>query len=248
MEIQEKIALVTGSSRGIGKAVALELARKGAHVVINYLKEETQALEVVNEILALGRKSIAIKADVGHESQVRKMAEQIFAEFGKIDILVNNAGIIIRPGMWDIISTEDIGRTIDTNLKGTIFCIRQFAPRMIENKCGRIINLTSTYAMTGAAGVLAYTSAKAGIISLTYAMARELGKHGITVNAVAPGNIDTEMTRMAGDGFVQWVKDTSPIPRLGTPEEIAEAVSYLVQSDYVSGNVLVVDGGHILNM
>ncbi len=247
MIFQGKIALVTGSSRGIGRAIALELARQGADVVVNYLNEEKKALTVVEEIVKIGRKSIAIKADVGKENEVNEMAKHIFSEFDRIDILVNNAGVLIRPGMWNTISSEDIDRTIETNLKGTMFCIRQFAPKMIENKFGRIINLTSTYALTGSAAILAYTSAKAGIISLTYAMARELGKHGITVNAIAPGNIDTEMTRMAGDAFIQKIINTCPIPRLGKPEEIAEGVTYLVKSNYVTGTILIVDGGYMLN-
>jgi 3-oxoacyl-[acyl-carrier protein] reductase len=248
MNFQGKNALVTGSSRGIGKSIALELARNGANVVINYLKEDDKAQGVVDEILLMGRRSIAIKADVGKESQVESMASRIFSEIGNIDILVNNAGVIIRPGMWDVVKSEEIDRTIDTNLKGTIFCIQQFAPRMIESRFGRIINLASTYGINGSAGVLAYTAAKAGIINVTYAMARELGQYGITVNAVAPGNIETEMTQKAAGSFISKVLEATPLSRLGKPEEIANAVSYLAQAGFVTGIVHIVDGGHILNM
>ncbi|WP_170061083.1 SDR family NAD(P)-dependent oxidoreductase [Spirosoma aerolatum] len=246
--MNNKVALVTGASRGIGKAIAIELAKNGANVVINYLEDDQAANEVVKIIKSFNVEAISVRADVGDPDQVEAMAKVIEEKFEYVDILVNNAGVIKRPGEWDLIAFSDIDETINTNLKGPIFCMRQFVPKMILNKFGRIINITSTYGITGAAGVLVYTAAKAGVVNITHSMARELGKYNITVNAIAPGNIDTRMTSSAGEDFKKWVENTSPIPRLGTPQEVAEAAMYLINSQYVSGHVLTVDGGHILNM
>jgi 3-oxoacyl-[acyl-carrier protein] reductase len=176
------------------------------------------------------------------------MVASVEKTLGAIDILVNNAGVIVRPGAWDALKGTDLARTIDVNLKGAIHCIQRVTPGMITRNRGRIINLSTTYAATGPAPVLAYTAAKAGINTVTYGMARELGKHGITVNAVAPGNIDTDMTRAAGESATQWAISTTPLGRLGTPQEVAEAVVFLARAEFITGHILAVDGGQLLNM
>jgi 3-oxoacyl-[acyl-carrier protein] reductase len=248
MDLNNKLALVTGSSRGLGRATALALAREGANVLINYLSRADKATEVVSAIREMGRESEAFRADVSDSRSVFQMADSIWAKYGSLDILVNNAGTIIRPGNWDVLEGAELGRTIDINLKGAIYCLQAFVPKMKEQQSGRIINVTSTYAITGATAVMAYTCAKAGIISLTYAMARELGQFGITVNAVAPGNFDTDLAKTSGDAVNEWAISTTPLGRLGHPEEIGEAVVYLAKADFVTGHVLVVDGGQLLNM
>ena len=248
MDIKGKTALVTGSGKGIGRSIALELAQKGANVIINYLNDEDQASQTVDLIKQLNVKVKAYKADIGDSDSVKRLKENILKDFGAIDILVNNAGVIRRPGSWNEISDQDTDITINTNLKGVLYCMKEFVPILVSQKDGAIINITSTYSITVASGVLAYTAAKAGVISITRSMARELGKFGISVNAIAPGNIDTDMTKEAGDGFKKWVEETSPIPRLGTPNEIAKSAVFLIESTYITGHVLIVDGGHILNM
>ena len=248
MDIKGKVALITGASRGLGRASALALAKEGANVVVNYLEQRDKAEGVVKLIREMGNKAIAVQADVSKSKDIIRMSKQVFDEFGQVDILLNNAGIIARPADWLNITDEELDRTIGVHLKGSINCIKAFAPSMIKNKIGRIINITSTYAITGASAVVGYTSAKAGIISLTYGMAKELGSSGITVNAIAPGNFDTDMTQSAGQGTIDWAVSTTPLGRLGRPEEIGEAVVYLVKSDFITGHVLVVDGGQLLNI
>jgi NAD(P)-dependent dehydrogenase (short-subunit alcohol dehydrogenase family) len=162
--------------------------------------------------------------------------------------LVNNAGDILRPGAWDEQSDEDLERTIYMHLVGPIRLIRGLAPKMAEDGYGRIINIASTYGITGAAAVLSYTAAKAGLISVTYSMARELGSSGITVNAIAPGNFDTAMTESAGPDMKEWAISTTPLARLGEPSEVAHAMRYLLDAEFVTGTVLVVDGGQLLNV
>lgn len=248
MDLNGKIALVTGSSRGLGRATAIALAGDGADVLVNYRTAADKAAEVVSTIRQMGRRAAAFKADVADPESVLEMADRVLTEYGCLDILVNNAGTIVRPAGWDVLRGANLDRTIDVNLKSTILCLQAFVPHMVERRFGRIVNVTSTYAMTGAAAVMAYTAAKAGIIALTYAMARELGQYGITVNAVAPGNFDTDLAKESGEAVNRWAVSTTPMGRLGRPEEIGEAVVYIVKSEFVTGHVLVVDGGHILNM
>lgn len=240
--------MVTGSSRGIGRSTALALANAGADIAVNYLRSAEEAGEVVAEIRALGRRCEAFSADVADAEAIRELVTSVESSLGPISILVNNAGTISRPGSWSEQSDQDSLHEVRTHLLGPMTAIKAVAPGMVARKSGRIINISSTYGLTGAAAVLAYTSAKAALVSLTQAMARELGPHGITVNCVAPGNIDTAMTRSAGEGVIQWVIDTTPVGRLGTPEEIADAIMFLLRSDFITGHTLVVDGGQILNM
>lgn len=173
---------------------------------------------------------------------------EILQHFGEVEILVNNAGAIIRPGDWDSQSEDDIRRTIDINLLSVILATRTFAPAMVERGCGRIVNLTSTYSFNGAAPVLAYTAAKAGVNAVTTGMASELGARGVLVNAVAPGNVNTTMTKSGGQELLDWTISTTPVGRLAEPIEIADAIAYLISSDYVCGHIFVIDGGQLLRI
>jgi 3-oxoacyl-[acyl-carrier protein] reductase len=248
MKLTDKTAVVTGASRGLGRATAIELARAGAKVVVNYRVNETAAKETARQVSELGAEAVIVQADVTSESAIENLYAQTIDAFGSADIVVNNAGYIFRPAGWDTQSEELIFRTLSLDLVSVMTMTKQFAPDMIRAGWGRIVNITSTYAMTGAAPVAAYTAAKAGVISYTYAMARELGAHGITVNAVAPGNIDTDLTRESGKEVNDWAVSTTPLGRLGKPSEVGEAVLYLVGADFVTGHVLTVDGGQLLNM
>lgn len=248
LDLNGRVALVTGASRGLGRAMSIELAAAGAHVLVNYRQDEEAAKQTADEITALGAEASLIRADVGDAHDVEHLVAFIESRGLAVDILVNNGGTILRPGSWNEQSDEDLVRTVNMHLVGPIRLIRALAPHMIAQEFGRIVNITSTYAITGAAAVLSYTAAKAGLLSLTYAMARELGPHGITVNAIAPGNIDTALTNSAGEGVKEWAVSTTPLGRLGVPTEVAQALRYLMEADFVTGHVLVVDGGQLLNM
>ena len=248
MNIENKQVLVTGGGRGLGKAIALAFAKKGCRVLITYHQAKDKADAVVAEIKGLGAKAAAYQVDVSNKNSLIALQRQVSNKHGNIDILVNNAGVILRPSEWNLIPDDLLDKTIDVNLKGPLFCMQMFVPGMIENKFGRIINLTTTYAFNGASGVMAYTAAKAGVITITTAMAKELAPYGITVNAIAPGNFDTEMTTSAGKEVIDWVISTTALKRLGNPFEVGEAAIYLAESDFITGHVLVLDGGQILNI
>lgn len=248
MILEGKLALVTGSSRGLGRASAIALANQGCVIAVNYLKNKNEASQVVELIRQNGGKAESFQADVSKEMDVKSLSSNIKKRLGDVDILVNNGASIPRPGNWDLLGGKDLEYTIAVNLTSVIHCIREFAPAMIKKNEGRIINIASTYAIPGAAAVLAYTAAKAGVISVTRSMARELGKYNITVNAIAPGNFDTALAVEAGEGFAEWAASTTPLGRLGKPEEIGEAVVALVKSNFITGDVLVVDGGQLLNI
>lgn len=248
MDIRNKLVLVTGGSRGLGEAIAVAFANEGCHVLITYHVARDKANSVVEKIRKLGVKSDAFQVDIGNKNSVMELQRQVKQKYGDIDVLVNNAGAILRPAEWNLMPDDLLDKTIDLNLKGPLFCMQMFVPGMIEKKFGRIINFTTTYAIHGAAGVLAYTAAKAGVMTITTAMAKELAIHGITVNAIAPGNFDTEMTTSAGQGVVDWVISTTPVGRLGKPYEVGEAAVYLTKSEFITGHILVLDGGQILNI
>jgi 3-oxoacyl-[acyl-carrier protein] reductase len=241
-----KVAVITGASQGIGRAEALALAKDGMYIVINYLHSAKEAEELVQDIEQFSRAK-AIRADVTDPVQVQNTVEETLNIFGHIDVLVNNAGAIPRPGDWQNITEEVWQQTLDINLRGTFNCIRYFSPIFQRQQSGKIINTTSTYGIIGATPVVAYTAAKAGVIDLTRGFAKELAPY-VTVNAVAPGNIDTEMTRGAGEEFVHATIESTPLKRLGTVEDVANVVSFLASSraDFITGQVIVVDGGHML--
>lgn len=244
--MERKVALVTGASRGIGKAISSQLAQEGYNIVINFVSSENEALALESEIKKI-TDAIAIQSDVSVEHQVKYLIKQTVKTFGKIDVLINNAGKIFRPSDWKNIDKKNWTRTIDVNLMGTFNCIRNVAPLMISQKKGKIINITSTYGITGAAPVIAYTSAKAGIINLTLSFAKELAPY-INVNAVAPGHIFTDMLKNSGEDFINEMIGQTPLRRIGKPEEVAYLVSFLAspKSDFITGQVIAIDGGGIL--
>lgn len=244
MKLKDKVAIVTGSSRGIGRATAILFAKEGAKVVITYKTNKKAAEDVLKTI---GRNNgIVLQLDISKEEDVKTAVKQILNKFKKIDILVNNAGEIIRPGDWKR-DVDTWKKTMDVNLTGTWLMIREIAPIMQKQNSGNIVNLTSTVGMLGVAPVLAYSSAKGAIIALTKAFAKELAPN-IRVNAVAPSNVMTDMTRGAGDELIERMKRTTLLQRIAQPEELAKAILFLVSEDssYVTGHVLVVDGGYSL--
>lgn len=239
-----KIALVTGASRGIGREIALTLAGYGASVIVNYNGSKEKAEEVVKEINENGGTAVAIKASVSKSEEVETMIKEVMDQFGRIDILVNNAGIT-KDNLVMKMSNEDFDAVIDTNLKGTFYCMKQVYRIMLKQKAGRIINMSSVTGVIGNAGQVNYAASKAGVIGMTKALARELGSRGITVNAVAPGFIETEMTEVLSDKVKQEVEGQIPLKRMGNVKDVAEAVAFLAseKASYITGQVLHVDGG-----
>ncbi|MBP1991376.1 3-oxoacyl-[acyl-carrier-protein] reductase [Paenibacillus eucommiae] len=239
-----KVALVTGASRGIGRAIALQLAEAGADVVVNYAGSEEAAGKVVAEIEALGRKAIKCRADVSSFQEAEDLVKQTIEAFGKIDILVNNAGIT-RDNLIMRMKEDEFDQVIATNLKGVFNCLKAVTRPMMKQRSGRIINISSVVGVLGNPGQANYVAAKAGVIGLTKSAAKELATRGITVNAVAPGFIETDMTdKLTGDTRDQLLKSI-PMERLGQPEDIAKAVRFLASDDasYMTGQTLHVDGG-----
>lgn len=239
-----KVALVTGAGRGIGREIALTLAQYGADVIVNYNGSEEKAKEVVQEIEKMGRKAIAVKCTVADYEMCGKMITEMIAEFAHIDILVNNAGIT-RDNLVIKMTEADFDDVIATNLKGTFNTIKHMYRPFIKQKSGRIINLTSVTGILGNAGQANYAASKAGVIGLTKSMARELASRNITVNAVAPGYIDTDMTQAMTDAAKEATLAQIPLKRVGTPKDIAETVAFLAsdKASYITGQVISVDGG-----
>ena len=245
--LEGKIAVVTGASRGIGKAIAEKLASLGAKVVINYNGSEEWAKEVKTQIEEKGGKADIYQCNVADYEACQTFIEDVIKTEGRIDILVNNAGIT-KDGLLMKMSEEDFDKVIDTNLKGTFHTIR-FATRcMLKQRSGRIINMASVVGVTGNAGQANYAASKAGVIGLTKATAREVASRGITVNAVAPGFIETDMTAVLSDKVKEASVSQIPLGRFGEAEEVAAAVAFLASDDaaYITGQVLHVDGGMVI--
>ncbi len=242
--LNRKIALVTGASRGIGREIALTLAGYGATVVVNYNGSKEKAQEVVQEIKDNGGNAIALQASVSKSEEVEAMIKEVMEQFGRIDILVNNAGIT-KDNLVMKMSNEDFDAVIDTNLKGTFYCMKQVYRIMLKQKSGRIINMSSVTGVMGNAGQVNYAASKAGVIGMTKSLARELASRGITVNAVAPGFIETEMTEVLSDKVKEAVEGQIPLKRMGQVKDVAEAVAFLAsdKASYITGQVLHVDGG-----
>lgn len=243
--MKKKIALVTGASRGIGKAIAIGLARKGVFVVINYRSRNDAAEEVAKEIKNFGGEAVIFKADVANDNEVKSMVESIVDRFGSIDILVNNAAIH-RGGRIQNLTVEDWNLVINSILGGTFYCCRHVVPYMIENKWGRIINVSSYTALHGYPGDTPYSAAKAGLLGFTMALAKEVATKGITVNVVIPGFVPTDMTASLFNTQEKIERELQRIPmrRPGRPEEIAEMVNFLVfKGEYITGAIFRVDGG-----
>ena len=232
MNLTGKVALVTGASRGIGQATAIELAKAGADVVVNFIGNEAVAQETVEKIEALGRKAIKIKANVGDADDVQAMVDEAIATFGHIDILVNNAGIT-RDGLLIRMKDSDWDEVLNINLKGVYLVTKAVAKLMVKQRAGRIINMTSVSGVTGNVGQANYAAAKAGVIGFTKTCAKELAARGITVNAVAPGFIETAMTDVLPEKIKEGIAATVPFGRMGQPEEIASVVTFLA-SDFAS--------------
>lgn len=242
MSLNGKTALVTGASRGIGRAIALRLAEDGANVAVIYAGRADKAEAVVNEITALGVNAKAYRCNVADSAAVNETVKAVTNDLGKIDILVNNAGIT-RDGLMLRMKDEDFDAVLDTNLKGAFNMIRACYSGFIRKKSGRIINISSVSGIMGNAGQANYSASKAGVIGLTKSVARELASRGITCNAVAPGFIQTDMTENLGDN--NPLLNSIPLGRMGKPEDIAAAVAFLASDSaaYITGEVLKVDGG-----
>jgi len=247
MILKGQVAVITGGSRGIGKSIALYLANLGSDVVINYTSSEEKALEVKKEIESMGRKSMIFKADVSVEDDVLKFSKSVLKEFGKIDILVNNAGIT-RDSLVIRMKEEDFDRVIDINLKGTFFCSKHFGKIMMKQKYGKIVNISSVVGVMGNAGQANYSASKAGVIGLTKSLAKEFSTRNINVNAIAPGFIETEMTKNLDEEVAESYLKAIPLGKFGKPEDVAKLVAFLSssESNYITGQVINVDGGMVM--
>jgi 3-oxoacyl-[acyl-carrier protein] reductase len=243
---ENRVALVTGSGRGIGRAIALKLAQRGASLVVNDL-ESTGPAQVVEEIKAQGGKATAILGDISLPDQVSQIIEGSVSAYGRLDILVNNAGIT-RDGLILRMSDADWDQVLSINLKGAFLCTRAALRHMVRQRWGRIISISSVVGLMGNAGQANYASAKAGLIALTKTVAREVASRGITANAIAPGFIDTEMTRRLPDNIKQQMVGQIPLGYFGSPEDVANAVAFLASEEarYITGQVLNVNGGMVM--
>lgn len=247
MTLFGKVALVTGGSRGIGRAIVLTLAKAGADVAINYAGNTAAAEETAEAVKAMGRKAIVLKGDVADTAVCEDMIKQAVAELGRLDILVNNAGIT-RDGLLMRMKEEDWDAVLNTNLKGVFNCTKAAVKYMMKQRAGRIVNITSVVGVMGNAGQANYAAAKAGCIGFTKSVAKEVAARGITVNGVAPGFIKTDMTSVLPEKVVADMEAGIPLARLGEPEDIAKAVLFLVSDDaaYITGQTLHVDGGMVM--
>ena len=242
-----KTAVVTGAGRGIGRAIAIKLGTLGANVVVNYRSSEKEAQEVAQEIEKAGGKAALVQGDVSDFEEAEKVIKAAVENFGSLDILVNNAGIT-KDGLLLRMKEEDFDKVINVNLKGAFNCLKHASSIMLKQKSGRIVSISSVVGISGNAGQINYAAAKAGIIGMTKSAAKELGSRNITVNAVAPGFIETDMTDLLSDKVKENILNGVPIKRLGHPQDVANAVAFLVseEASYITGHVINVDGGMVM--
>lgn len=244
MSLNGKTAIVTGGSRGIGKAVCLELARRGCNIVLSFAGNTAAADQTVAECQALGVQALAVQGNVADADAVKALFDAALKQFGAVDILVNNAGIT-RDNLLMLLKEEDFDAVVDTNLKGTFLCMKTAVRPMMKQRHGRIISLSSVVGLHGNAGQVNYAATKAGVIGMTKSLAKELAGRNITVNAVAPGFIDTDMTAVLPEKAKEAILASIPMARLGAAEDVANAVAFLASDEagYITGQVLAVDGG-----
>jgi len=247
MDLANRTAIVTGGAVGIGRAIVLELVRRGANVVVNYHSSAAAAETLAAEVSALGGKAVVVQADVALHADAKKIVDAAVAAFGGLDILVNNAGVI-ADNLLLRMTEEQFDKVVGTDLKGVWNLCRHALKPLLKSPCGRIVNISSVSGILGNPGQTNYSAAKAGVIGLSKALAREVAGRGVTVNVVAPGFIDTAMTAaMPPEAIEKW-KEQIPLKRIGTPEDVAKAVAFLASPDaaYITGHVLAVDGGIVM--
>lgn len=242
-----RTALITGAARGIGREISLKLAKSGFNVAVNYRKSSPSVDQLLGELRNFGIRAEAIQADVSIIDEAKNLIDECFEMFGSIDVLVNNAGIT-RDNLLIRMSEKDFDDVISTNLKGAFNCIKHAVPHMLKKRWGRIISLSSVVGITGNAGQVNYSAAKAGIIGITKSLAKEIGTRGITVNAVAPGFIETDMTDVLPDKVKEKMLSLIPLRRIGKPADVANLVSFLAsdEASYITGQVINVDGGMVM--
>ncbi|HAT4365024.1 TPA: 3-oxoacyl-[acyl-carrier-protein] reductase [Clostridium perfringens] len=245
--LKDKVAIVTGGTRGIGRAIALKLADNGANIVINYRNSDKEAEELKAILEEKGVKVLTVKCDISNFEDSKKLMNKCKEVFGKIDILVNNAGIT-KDTLIMRMKEEDFDSVIDVNLKGSFNCAKHASAIMLKQRFGKIINMTSVVGIAGNAGQVNYAASKAGVIGLTKSLAKELGSRGITVNAVAPGFINTDMTASLSEKVKEEASKNIPLKRLGDPEDVANLVGFLASdaANYITGQVINVDGGMVM--
>jgi 3-oxoacyl-[acyl-carrier protein] reductase len=245
--LKGKCAVVTGGGRGIGKAIALKLAQQGANIVVNYRNSEKEAEELVSAIENIGGTALAVKADVSKFDEAETLIKSAQEKFGSVDILVNNAGIT-KDNLMLRMKEEDFDSVISVNLKGCFNCIKHVSSIMLKQKSGRIINISSVIGLVGNAGQANYAASKAGVLGLTKSMAKELGSRGITVNAIAPGYIETDMTEVLPQKVKDAIMESVPLKRIGKTEDVAELAAFLASdsASYITGQVINVDGGMVV--
>ncbi|MDK2919305.1 MAG: 3-oxoacyl-[acyl-carrier protein] reductase [Candidatus Petromonas sp.] len=247
MNLSGKTAIVTGGSRGIGRSIALKLAEQGANIIVNYTSNSSRAQEVVDEIKKMGVEAMALKADVSNQDDVKALVKEVSKHFDTIDILVNNAGIT-RDTLVIRMKDEDWDKVMDINLKGTYLCTKLIGKKMMKQRSGKIVNITSVVGIMGNAGQANYAASKAGVIGFTKSIAKEFAPRGINVNAVAPGFIQTDMTDKLPEEVKENYAASIPLGRLGSPEDVANIVAFLCseEADYLTGQVINVDGGMVM--